>query len=184
MTISKLTRLARHSCLLGAIFLLYNSCGPKIFFAGPYKEMTINISGLFANCHNPLSSAAPIPFKGSVQVYNFDVGGNNSQAGDYKEFYSGSNPAATVTVKVNVPEKNFFSFKIIAQGSACSTCTPTQVGNWTCIQAGTSGGISAAKPQWELSTGIWTSYQAVWNLTGAGWWQYAVANSCGCVVPY
>jgi len=183
MTISKLTRLARHSCLLTSIFLLYNSCGPKIFFAGPFKPMTITISGLFANCHNPSSSTAPIPFKVSVQVYNFDASGRNKQNGDFQTVTSGSNPAAPVIITVQVPERSHYSFDIIARGTACSKCTPTQIGAWTCIQAPSGSGYTAAIPQWEWATGIWTSYQATWNLGGTGWLQYAVANSCGCVVP-
>lgn len=185
MTLSKLAHRLSRSSILFSIVLLYNSCGPKIIPPPSTRTMTITFSGVLGNCHNPLSSSAPIPYKGYVLVYYFDATGRNPQQGDYQTFVSGTNPATPVSVTVHVPAQTYYKFDIVVEGTVCSTCAPTQVGGWTCIQQPNSGntGITAALPKYEKQTGIWTSYEPTWTIGSTDWMHLADPNSCGCVVP-
>lgn len=181
MHLDKATRRFRRGWIPLAFCFLFSSCGPQIRQPSPKLPMTLTIPNLYPNCHNPLSSTAPLAFTGTVVVYSIDNSGNNPVEVDRKDFASGSNSSLPVTVTINAPSQGYHTLKVFEKG-ACSTCTPMVLPGWQCYQVITSTGIQAAKPIKEWSYTLLT-YTPSRTLGQSGWAYYADQASCGCLVP-
>jgi len=183
MALSKLVCGLKQACLLLAIALLYNSC-VHIWPPAEMQNSTFTFTNLFANCHNPRSSSAGLPYKGSVLVTYLSQDGTKTRDNPLVTFSSGADPSIPVNVTVPVPKTARYYLDIIVSSTVCTTCTPQFGPDWSCPQIAVTGGISAGMVRYEVQSGIQT-YVATRNISAGpnGWHVLPVPNSCGCVVP-
>ena len=168
-------------CILVLCTLALSSCNVRIKPPPPTGPCMFLITGLFPNCHNPLSSTKTLTYNLVFTVYYYN--GSDRETLDQQTITSGSASSTNIHSKVPSNGTNW-SVEVVATATQCSVCALTQYGTDICNQTAGPGGTTAAKPVlhfWPAETVVYTSTKTIaLTLNNRA---ENVANSCGCIVP-
>jgi hypothetical protein len=89
-------------CLFILSSMTFGSCLLKVHPPPPTQPCTFTISGIFPNCHNPMSSTKSLAYQLDLTVYYFD--GSDKHVLDMHGFFSSqTSPSSTITINSKVP---------------------------------------------------------------------------------
>jgi hypothetical protein len=181
----KAFRLFKCLCLILLSSFLFQSCVVKVHPPPSTGPCTFTVSGIFATCHNPLSSTKPLTYSMVFIVYYYN--GNDKLILNQQNISSSkTNPSSTVVISSELPKDgSTWSVEVTVTATQCSTCALTQYGaSDICIQTQSPQGTTAARPvlhYWPIETVGYTSTRSIiLNLSSRA---ENAANSCNCTVP-
>jgi hypothetical protein len=113
-------------CIVLTISLILSSCGVKIHPPPAGVSTTFTINGIFANCHNPLSSPKPLTYNLAFIVWYYNGNDRTQYNNTVNISSSTTNPSSTVTFSANLPKTGAWSLECTIYATQCSNCAVTQ----------------------------------------------------------